>query len=205
MFRKKPDIFFETLIRIADNVLEAATLFSSQLASKTADRSELAKEMKELEKRGDRHTHTIYAELNKTFITPIDREDILALATSMDDVLDGIEACTSRLDMYGLSLDDPYFAKFADILLKSSQEIRKAIDLLSAKKLLPIREHTIRVNDLENEGDELLRQAIIQLFSDEKDPIRLIKRKDVYEMLEDATDACEDAANILDSVIMRNS
>lgn len=204
MFAKKKDIFFETMERISDNLLNAAERFSSGIKAKDPV-ADFAKVMKELEKVGDNFTHTIYAELNKTFITPIDRDDILALASSLDDVVDGVEACASRFEMYHIDLKDQYFVTFSEIILESAQEINKAIKLLSTKKYLAIREHTIKLNDLENVADELLRKSIIELFASVKDPIELIKRKEVYEMLELTTDYCEDVANTLDSIIMRNS
>ncbi len=204
MFAKKKDIFFETMERISDNLLNAVERFSAGIKARE-NVAVFAKTMKELEKTGDNFTHTIYAELNKTFITPIDRDDILALASSLDDVVDGVEACASRFDMYQMELNDPYFIKFSEIILESAQEIHKAIALLSTKKLLAIREHTIKLNDLENVADDLLRDCIKELFATVKDPIELIKYKEVYEMLELTTDCCEDVANTLDSIIMRNS
>ncbi len=204
MFAKKKDIFFETLERISDNLLNAVERFSSGIKARD-NVTDFAKTMKDLEKAGDNFTHTIYAELNKTFITPIDRDDILALASSLDDVVDGVEACASRFDMYNMDLKDPYFVKFAEIILESAQEIHKAIALLSTKKLLAIIPHTIKLNDLENVADDLLRVCVKELFATVKDPIELIKYKEVYEMLEQTTDYCEDVANTLDSIIMRNS
>ena len=206
MLGKKKDVFFETLERISDNLLDSTERFKSGIKDKAnKDSAAFAKMMKELEKTGDRYTHSIYAALNKTFVTPIEREDILALATSLDDVLDGIEACASRFDMYEINMNDEYLQGFSETIYESALEIQKGIKLLSAKKLLAIREHTIKINDLENEADELLRKAIKELFLTVKDPIELIKYKEVYEMLELATDACEDVANTLDSIIMRNS
>ncbi|MMZ65343.1 putative pit accessory protein [compost metagenome] len=127
------------------------------------------------------------------------------LTTTMDDVLDGLEATASRFYMYHLTEPDEYIIQFADILRQSAYEIQKAVHLLSQKKLLAIREHTIRLNDLENQGDELLRKCINNLFATVSDPIELIKRKEIYERLETTTDACEHVANRLESIIMRNS
>ena len=206
MLGKKKDVFFETLEHISDNLLDATERFRSGIKDKAnGDTAAFAKMMKELEKSGDRYTHTIYAALNKTFVTPIEREDILALASSLDDVLDGIEAIASRFDMYEIDLNDAYLLEFSENIHESALEIHKSIRLLTAKKLLAIREHTIRINDLENVADELLRKAIKELFKNVKDPIELIKYKEVYEMLELATDDCEDVANTLESIIMRNS
>ncbi|WP_027094189.1 DUF47 domain-containing protein [Cohnella thermotolerans] len=204
MFRKK-DIFFKTLEEMADLIQEAVERFSTAVSGDLPDVAAFAKEMKEFEHRGDQFAHLILTELNKTFITPIEREDIMALTKLLDDVLDGIEACTSRFDMYHISKPDGYIRKFGDVLRRSALEIKAAIYLLTQKKLLAIQTHCVKLNELENEGDDLMRQGIKHLFQNVKDPIELIKLKDMYERLEETTDSCEDVANILQSIIMRNS
>jgi predicted phosphate transport protein (TIGR00153 family) len=201
---KKKDFFFITLENIADNLLKTSERFIIGI-QQHGHNATFAKEMKDFEHIGDEYTHAIYTALNKTFITPIDREDIVALASSLDDVLDGIEACASRFEMYEVTDYDVPIIQFAEIIHKSVLEIQQAIRLMSTKKLLPIRIHTIKINELENQADDLLRSCIKDLFRNIKDPIELIKRKDIYEMLESATDACEDVANTMESIIMRNS
>ncbi|MCE5172889.1 DUF47 family protein [Paenibacillus profundus] len=203
MFKKK-DVFFETLQNMADTLVQAAETFA-QGVEDLSDVLSFTKEMKELESKCDMYTHTILTELNKTFITPIEREDIMALTTALDDVLDGMEASASRFDMYQMLERDEIVVLFADIIKRSTYEIQKAIRLLSQKKLLAIREHNIRVNELENAADDIYRRGVRALFVDVKDPIELIKRKDVYERLEETTDSCEDVANQLESIVMRNS
>ncbi|MEX2414756.1 MAG: DUF47 family protein [Paenibacillaceae bacterium] len=201
---KKKDFFFETLENISDNLLKTSERFVAGI-QQHGQIAIFAKEMKEFEHIGDEYTHSIYTALNKTFITPIDRADIVALASSMDDVLDGIEACASRFEMYEVTEYDLPINQFADIIHKSALEIHQAIRLLSTKKLLPIRIHTIKINELENHADDLLRSCITELFRNVKDPIELIKRKEIYEMLESTTDDCEDVANTIESIIMSNS
>lgn len=203
MFKKK-DIFFKTFEEMADALVEAVEYFSKGV-SDLSDVSAFAKTMKEYESKCDQYTHTILKELNKTFITPIEREDIMALTTSLDDVLDGIEACASRFEMYNIREKDEYITLFGDILVRSAHQIKKAIYLLTQKKLLAIREPNIALNELENQADDLLRVSIKSLFSNVTDPIELMKRKEIYEMLEQTTDYCEDVANTLESIIMRNS
>lgn len=204
MFRKK-DIFLKTLEEMADTVIEAMEFFAQNITD-LSDVAYFAKRMKELESKCDRYTHIIYKELNKTFITPIEREDILALASTLDDVVDGVEACASRIEMYNIKEKDEHISAFADILVRSAHEIKEAISLLSQKKkLLSIRKPCIALNKLENEADERLRISITLLFSQVKDPIELIKRKEIYEKLEETTDSCEDVAHILESIVMRNS
>ncbi|AKG33234.1 DUF47 domain-containing protein [Paenibacillus durus] len=201
---RKKDIFFETLENMADTIVQAADYFAQHL-SDLSDLEVFAGEMKKYESQCDTYTHTVIKELNKTFITPLERDDIMALITSMDDVIDGLEASATRFYMYNMTQTDEYIGQFAEILRQSSYEIQKAVHLLSQKKLLAIREYTIRLNDLENQGDEVLRNCTKALFAQVKDPIELIKRKELYERLETTTDKCEDVANILESIIMRNS
>jgi predicted phosphate transport protein (TIGR00153 family) len=203
MFKKK-DIFFRTLEEMADTLVVACEYFNENV-SKLHDVSAFAKQMKNYETQCDKYTHTILTELNKTFITPIEREDIMALTKSLDDVLDGIEACASRFEMYQIKEHDEYISLFADNIVRCSHQIKKAIYLLTQKKLLAMREPNIAINELENQADDLLRVSITSLFSNVKDPIELIKRKEIYERLEQTTDYCEDVANTLESIIMRNS
>jgi len=203
MFKKK-DVFFTTFEEMADSLVEAADFFKNGI-SNLGDVSTFTKQMKEMESRCDKYVHTILKELNKTFITPIEREDILELVKSLDDVVDGIEACASRFEMYHVHEADEHMIAFADVLVRSVHQLKQAIHLLPQRKLLAMREHCIAVNELENEADDRLRLAINTLFSDVKEPIELIKRKEIYERLEQTTDSCEDVANTLESIIMRNS
>ncbi|MFD2611713.1 DUF47 domain-containing protein [Paenibacillus gansuensis] len=203
MFKKK-DVFFTTLESISDNLLEAAQCFAKGI-EQPGNLSDFAKKMKAYENKGDSYTHFIYKELNKTFITPIEQSDIMALTSALDDVLDEMEACASRFEMYDIRTTDEHMKRFAGILLECSVEIQKVMRLLSTKKLLAMREHCIRINELENEADDLLRVCIKNVFAEIKDPIELIKRKELFEMFEEATDSCERVANMLESVIMGNS
>jgi predicted phosphate transport protein (TIGR00153 family) len=204
LFRKK-DIFFKTLEEMADLIVAAVDRFATAVNGDLTDVAAFVKEMKEFEHQGDEYTHTVYTELNKTFITPIQRDDIMLLMKRLDDVLDGIEACAFRFDMYQVSRSDLYIRKFGDCLRHSALEIKAAIYLLSQKKLLAIQEPCVRLHELENEGDVLMRQGIKNLFQNVKDPIELIKYKEIYECLEETTDSCEHVANTLQSIIMRNS
>lgn len=190
---------------MADIIYQTVDRFTNAINGDLPDVAAFAREMKEWEHKGDKCTHIILTELNKTFITPIEREDIMELIKDMDDVLDGIEACASRFEMYNITKADPFIRKFGHCLLKSAQEIKSAIFLLTQKKLLAIQPHCVMINQLENEGDELMRQGIKNLFLNVKDPIELIKHKEIYERLEQTTDSCEDVANTLQSIIMRNS
>ena len=205
MFGKKKDIFFVTLEQMADLVVKAADRFAESVSGDLPNMAEFVKEIENFEHEGDRHTNTIVTALNKTFITPIERDDILELTKALDDVLDGIDACVSRFDMYGIEQTDDYIRRFAENLRRSAAEIRAAIYLLTQKKLLAMEPHCRLLHQLENEGDNLMREGIKLLFRNERDPIKLIKYKELYQRLEETTDACEDVATCLQSIIMRNS
>lgn len=204
MFTKKKSIFFQTFEDMADTIVEAVEYFHKHVPN-LQDLTAFARTMKEYESKCDGYVHQILIELNKTFITPIDRDDILKLTGSLDDVLDGVEALASRFEMYQIQEPDEYIILFADNLVRCSHQIRQAIRLLSDKKMLAIREHAIAINELENQADDLLRVCVKSLFTNVKDPIELIKRKEIYERLEQTTDYCEDVANMLETIVMRNT
>jgi len=203
MFKKK-DIFFETLVASARNLKEASEMFLEEI-NNLQDVEKYAKKIRDLEHVGDDYTHTVIRALNKTFITPLEREDLLGLATKLDDVLDGIEECADRLCLYQVKQTDEYIVEFAENIDKSCHEIVAAMDLLVQKKLQEMMQHVFRINELENEADSLLRVCIKNLFEKSDDPILIIKKMQVYEMLERITDVCEDVADILESLQMRNS
>lgn len=204
MFKKKKDIFFTTFEEMADTIVEAAEYFAKGVTD-LSDVKKFAATMSEYENKCDQYTHTLINAINKVFITPIERDDIMALSTSLDDVMDGLDSVATRFMMYGVTEKDEFITRFADVLVRSAHQIRSAIQLLSEKKLLAIREHNIAIHGLENEGDVILRDSVTSLFANVKDPIELIKRKEVYERLEETTDCCEDVANTLESIVMRNS
>lgn len=204
MFKKKKDIFFSTFEEMADTIVEAAEYFAKGVTD-LSDVKKFAATMSDYENKCDQYTHTLVNAINKVFITPIERDDIMALSTSLDDVMDGLDSVATRFMMYGVNEKDEYITRFADILVRSAHQIRSAIQLLSEKKLLTIREHNIAIHGLENEGDIVLRDGVTSLFANVKDPIELIKRKEVYERLEETTDCCEDVANTLETIVMRNS
>ncbi|MFC7392373.1 DUF47 domain-containing protein [Scopulibacillus cellulosilyticus] len=205
LFPAKNDKFLNMLCKIAMNLEEAAQYFVDFKINNQDELQEFSKVMKSYEKKGDTYIHELIVALNKTFITPLEREDILALAMKMDDVLDGFEQWTSRLGIYNITQTDSYMHKTVDILLNATKEIAQAAGLLNKKKLLNIRNNVIKINDFESECDELLQESIRHLFMTEKDPIKIIQYKELYEMLEEIADSCEDVANTLETIIMRNA
>lgn len=201
----KTDPFFTALLEIAEHVQEAVHYADNFKIESAADLKELSIKLKNYEREGDSLIYELTTKLNTSFITPIEREDILQLSIKMDDVLDGIEHFVAHLDMFSLIEIDQYIHAFMENIVKSTDEIVKALQLLSKKKLIEMREHAVLIKQLESICDELYRTSIKQLFINERDPIRIIQLKDIYEQLENIADYCEDVANTIDTIIMRNA
>ena len=161
------------------------------------------RQIEKLEHIGDEITHQIFQDVSTTFITPFDREDIHKLATSLDDVLDFIHAAAERLTMYKITTAPPAAAELAQIIVRQAEELASAVSLL--EKHDHVLDHCVEVNRLENEADQVARESIAKLFEREKDPIALIKLKELYEVLETATDKAEDAANVLEGVVLKSA
>ncbi|MDY0267847.1 DUF47 domain-containing protein [Trichloromonas sp.] len=199
----KDEKFFQMFKEMGTIVTEGAELLRVML-NDFENPVESQRRIKDVEHRGDHQTHEIIKKLNKSFITPFDREDIYALSAALDDILDLIDASAQRIVMYNVEKPTPESKELAFIILKSCQTIERALARLGGK-FEQIAEHCREVNALENEADRVCREAISRLFDEEKDPIQLIKWKEIYETLETATDKCEDAANILESVVVKNA
>jgi uncharacterized protein Yka (UPF0111/DUF47 family) len=204
-FRKKDDIdFLNLLIKAAENSLKASHLFRNAMMGNKPPASYF-EVIKNMENNGDQITHDIVRGLNEVRSTPLDREDIMELAVKLDDVMDGLEATIARFDYLNIDFTDKYMKEFSEVLILSCEHIVSAFKLLAAKKYIQIREHTIHINQLENDGDRLMREGIRDIFTNPKDPYHDFKLKEVYERLEETTDACEDVADILESVVLRYS
>jgi uncharacterized protein len=201
----KKDKFSILLGEIAVNLKEGANYFADYKLKNVSDLQIFFEKMKEYETKGDSYVHDIIKELNNAFITPLEREDILHLAMSMDDVLDGFEQCAALFEMYSITDADEFMLKLVEAIRNAVIEIEKAIVLLTNKKLLQMRAHSILIKDYESKCDGILRQSIKQLFATEKDPIRIIQYKEIYENLEDIADSCQGVANTLETIIMKNA
>jgi uncharacterized protein len=195
--------FFDMFAEMASNLGEGARLLQRTLDD-FQDIEERVRQLKEIEHRGDEMTHNILTKLNQTFITPFDREDIYRLASSLDDVLDFVYAAGVRLIMYKITAAPPAASKLAEIVVKQSDQLSEALGRLE-KKHDHVLENCVEINRLENEADQVARAAIAVLFEKEKDPISLIKLKELYEVLETATDKAEDAANVLEGVVLKSA
>jgi hypothetical protein len=194
--------FFTMIEQQSKNVLEGVDALVNMLEhyneiEKKRDR------IKHIENEGDKMVHDIFAELNKTFITPIDREDITKLTSSLDDILDNLEAVSERLIIYEIKKPPKYMLEFAQILQKTARNVNEGIHLLrNFKDAKQIRGFCRDVNTLENEGDILLRKATADLFT-KKDPIEIIKTKELYDDLEAAIDRCEDVADVIGDILVK--
>ncbi len=194
--------FFRMFEEVSSNVTEGTRLLQDILRN-PANMAPRIDKLQDLEHKGDDLTHAIITKLNQTFITPFDREDIHKLASSLDDVLDFANSAATRLIVYNITDPPPASADLAGVIVRQAEELGKAVAVLEKNGL--VLQHCVEVNRLENEADQISRKAIAHLFETEKDPIRLIKFKELFEVLERATDKAEDAANVLEAVMVKSA
>ncbi len=194
--------FFDMFQKAAHNMIEGSRLLKEMMEN-FHDPVEQARHIKDVEHIGDSITHEIAKKLNQTFITPIDREDIHALASALDDILDLVEAVADRFVVFKVTAPTEPSLKLAHILYQSSVAVGAGIDRLG-KPHADVTECCVLVNSLENEADRITRDAISYLFEEEKDPIAVIKWKEIYENFEEGTDRCEDVANILERIALKH-
>jgi len=207
MFRIIPreEEFFSLFSKASENIYDGACQLK-ELLDRFDNIQERARKIEEVEHKGDAITHDIIRKLDTTFITPIDREDILKLASALDDVIDLIHGVASRLVVYKISASTAYAKELGYLIVKAAHELQKGIEHLPlADGRERVYEHCVEINSIENEADRVSRDAIADLFESQIDPITIIKWKEIYETLETATDRCEDAANVLESVALKNA
>jgi uncharacterized protein len=195
-------LYFELFEQAGKNMHQAAVLLD-QLLSEYPDHKELAADILDCEHEGDRIVHDIVQRLNQTFVTPIDREDILALASALDDIVDYTEEVADYLGLYRIEAPTDQALALAHVLRAATSRLSEAIPRL--RGFHDISAHTIEVHRLENEGDRIVREAVASLFDGGIDPMVVIRWKDLYERLEAAIDATERVANVLESIVIKNS
>ena len=196
--------FFKMLDTQADVVLEGATTLLDLVRNfdNVAEKRDL---MKEIEHRGDDIVHEVAEALNKTFVTPIDHDDMSKLASRMDDILDYMESASHRMWSYEIKRVPPEMIKLVEVLVDSAKEVNHAVkDLKNFNKKNEIVKHCIEINRLENVGDDITHQAVAGLFKS-GDVLEIIKLKEIYEHLEMATDKCEDAADVIKDIFIKHS
>ena len=193
--------FFTDFQALADELKHGARLLEEMLAPERPA-WEKADEIKEVEHKCDQLTHEIIQRLNRTFVTPLDREDIFNLARSLDDVMDAIDAAGALVRLYRLDSVRVGARELARIVTASTDQVRLAVGAMQEHKgLMP---HAIEVNRLENEADRVHHQAVSKLFEEERDPLTIIKWKEMFDFLEDASDRCEDVANVIEGVMVKH-
>lgn len=194
--------FFGLFEKQAENVVVGAQAFVDMLEHYTAV-PEKVQSIKAIEHNGDEITHQIFRKLNQTFITPFDREDIHELCSTMDDVIDLVDAAASRFVLYRVTHLRQGTVELSKVLAAATVELKEAIYAVqSPDKAL---HRVIEINRLENESDRICRTLIAQLFEEEKNPVEIIKWKEIFEVIETAVDKCEDVSNVIESVILKNA
>jgi predicted phosphate transport protein (TIGR00153 family) len=194
--------FYDDFVALAQQIRHGAELLAEMLAP---DRPmwDKAEEIKEVEHQCDTLTHQIIQRLHRTFVTPLDREDIFGLARSLDDVMDAIDATADRVRLYQIELVRSDARVLTRIIMESTDQIVTALQALEKK--VGVAEPAVEINRLENEADRAHQAALRRLFEEERDPIAIIKWKEILDFLEDATDRCEDVANVLEGVVVKHA
>jgi predicted phosphate transport protein (TIGR00153 family) len=201
IFAPKEREFFDLFEEAGSNCVRAAGLLKHML-EQWPEHGETLRDVVVCEQEGDRITHDIFQRLNKTFVTPFDREDIIALASGLDDIVDFVEEVADFLGLYRIEAATEQAERMAGVLHEATRQLNGAIPRL--RTLSDIHHYTVEVNRLENEGDRILREGIASLFDHGIDPMMVIRWKDIYERLEDAIDSTETAVNIMEGIIIKN-
>ena len=196
--------FFNMLENVSQNVLDASNAFLEMLKN-YENIEEKCQKIKDIEHKGDDFVHEIFEELNKTFITPIDHNDISKLASAFDDILDNIEGAAARFILFDVQIPEQNMIKLAEVVLNQTIELRHALsDLRTLKNSKQIEKMCIEINRLENIADDIYKPSIADLFKT-KDAIHILKLKDIYDRIEEASDKCEDAANVISDIVVKNN
>lgn len=194
--------FFDEFIGLTGQIQKGAHLLQEMLAAQSPDMTKV-QAIKDVEHVCDQATHDIIEHLNRTFVTPLDREDIHALASRLDDVMDAIDAAASVMKLYKVTAVRPGARRLADIITDAADYLSKAFGALERRK--GVLELAARVTQLEHEADRVHQDAIVELFDQEHDPINVIKWKEILDFLEAATDRCEDVANLLEGIVVKHA
>src|SRR6266540_6612864 len=194
--------FYDLYNRAAENNVQIARLLVRLLEGFPNDRDTLARDIKDAEHEGDRLTHDVVDLLNRTFVTPFDRDDMYRLAGAIDDVCDYVDEASGNIVGYGVTRVREAARNQAGVILRAATELREAVALLEGFKDSQL--HLDALRELEDEGDQLNRAAVSELFTSEQDPIAIIRWKDIHERLEEAVDACENAADVLEAILVKN-
>jgi len=205
IFMPKNKIFYELFEKVAGNAAKMGTLLRDIVAEPEFDkRAAIIAQVEDLEHANDELTHNIFTELGRNFITPFDREDIHYLATSLDDIADYIYAAAKKINFYRVNPNDLGMQKFAELIEQSAQQVRIAVtELRDMKNMRNITEALVRINSIENQADDIFDMSIEKLFDNEPDAKEVIKKREIYQVMEIVTDKCEDASNVIESIIIK--
>lgn len=206
-FSPKDRVFYGLFEEVANN----GAIMAEKLAALVAEtdyqkRSTMIKPIEELEHANDELTHRIFTELGRNFITPFDREDIHLLATALDDIADYIYASAKKIKLYHINPTDDGIQRLSELVVQSTKAVQQAVlELRNMKNIRQITDALVKINSIENQADDISDMFIERLFSMEPDAKEIIKKREIYQVLEDVTDKCEDAANVIESIIVKYS
>ena len=205
IFMPKNKVFYELFEKVADNVAKMGTLLRDVVAEPDFDkRASLITQVEDLEHANDELTHNVFTELGRNFITPFDREDIHYLASSLDDIADYIYAAAKKINFYRVNPNDMGMQKMSELIEQSAQQVLIAVtELRDMKNMRNITEALVKINSIENQADDIFDMSIEKLFDTEPDAKEVIKKREIYQVMEIVTDKCEDASNVIESIIIK--
>ena len=205
IFMPKNKIFYELFEKVADNAAKMGSLLRDIVAEPDFDkRGALILQVEDLEHANDELTHNVFTELGRNFITPFDREDIHYLATSLDDIADYIYAAAKKINFYRVNPNDTGMQKFAELIEQGAFQVKIAVtELRDMKNMRNITEALVKINSIENQADDVFDMSIEKLFDTEPDAKEVIKKREIYQVMEIVTDKCEDASNVIESIIIK--
>jgi uncharacterized protein Yka (UPF0111/DUF47 family) len=205
IFMPKNRVFFELFEKVADNVAKMGSILNDIVAEPDFDkRAALISQEEDLEHANDELTHHIFTELGRNFITPFDREDIHYLASSLDDIADYIYASAKKINFYRVNPNDMGIQKLSELIEQGAQQVRIAVlELRNMKNMRNITEALVKINSIENQADDIFDMSIERLFATEPDAKEVIKKREIYQAMEIVTDKCEDASNVIESIIIK--
>ncbi len=207
IFLPKDKVFYQLFENVADVLVQMGDKLKTVVNEQDFDkRATTIKDLEDLEHENDEYTHQIFTELGKNFITPFDREDIHALASALDDIADYIYASGKKINFYRVNPDDIGIKKFGDLIALGTVQVHKAVtELRNMKNMRKITDALVAINSVENQGDDIFDMSVERLFATESDAKEVIKKKEIYQAMEIVTDKCEDAANVIESIIIKYS
>ena len=205
IFMPKNKVFYELFENVATNVAKMGTMLREVVAEPDFDkRASLITQVEDLEHANDELTHSIFTELGRNFITPFDREDIHYLASSLDDIADFIYGAAKKINFYRVNPNDTGMQKMSELIEQSAQQVKIAVtELRDMKNMRNITEALVKINSIENQADDIFDMSIEKLFDTEPDAKEVIKKREIYQVMEIVTDKCEDASNVIESIIIK--